>query len=125
MRWLLCLVLIMSFLPVSCGGDEGGDILEGTDVTLEMFDNRYSYTEVHIPAGGTVQWVGAGRNPHNAVSAGGEWSTEDAFGSLEQSKGDVASITYDQPGEYLFYCTFHGNPDGKGMAGRLIVEAGA
>ena len=124
MRWLLCLVLTVSFLLVSCRGDEGGDILEGTDVTLEMFDNRYSYTEVHIPAGGTVQWVGAGRNPHNAVSAGGEWSTEDAFGSLEQSEGDVASITYDQPGEYLFYCTFHGNPDGKGMAGRLLVEAG-
>lgn len=120
-----CLALIMSSLLISCGGDEVGGILEGHDVTVEMFDNRYSHTEVHIPVGGTVEWVGAGRNSHNAVSAGGEWSTEDEFGSLEQAKGDVASITYDRPGEYLFYCTFHGNPEGKGMAGRLIVEEGS
>ncbi len=33
-------------------------------------------------------------------------------------------ITFDEPGEYVFFCTFHGNAEGDGMAGKLIVTAG-
>ena len=39
-----------------------------------------------MPVGATVTFVGAGRNPHNAVASDGSWSTESEFGSLEQSK---------------------------------------
>lgn len=56
------------------------------------------------------------------VAADGSWSTETVFGSLEQYDGDEATLTFDEPGEYVFYCTFHGNPRGGGMAGTLIVE---
>jgi plastocyanin len=38
-----------------------------------------------------------------------------------QLDGDEAVITYDRPGEYTFFCTFHGNDEGAGMAGLLIV----
>jgi plastocyanin len=69
-----------------------------------------------------VTFVGAGRNPHNAVAADESWSTEDVFGSLEQLEGDEATLTYETPGEYVFFCTFHGNAQGDGMAGSLIVE---
>ncbi len=48
-------------------------------------------------------------------------STESAFGSLEQLEGDSAVLTYAEPGEYVFFCTFHGNAEGDGMAGVLIV----
>lgn len=113
--------LIGLVLIVSCGGDDGGDSIAADDVTVEMFDNRYQFTEINIPAGGTVTFVGAGRNPHNAVAADGSWSTEDVFGSLEQFEGDEATLTFDEPGEYIFYCTFHGNAGGDGMAGTLIV----
>lgn len=88
---------------------------------VEMYDNRFQYTEIKIPVGGSVNWVGAGRNPHNAVAADGSWSTENVFGSLEQLEGDEATLTYDEPGEYTFFCTFHGNAEGAGMAGTLIV----
>jgi plastocyanin len=108
-------------LIVSCGGDDSSESISGQDVTVEMFDNRYQYSEITIPVGGTVTFVGAGRNPHNAVAADESWSTEDAFGSLEQLEGDEAVLTYDQPGEYVFFCTFHGNAGGDGMAGTLIV----
>ena len=86
-----------------------------------MFDNWFEYTEIRIPVGGSVNWIGAGVNPHNAVEANEEWSTETVFGSLEQFDGDEAVLTYDKPGTYVFFCTFHGNAEGAGMAGTLIV----
>ncbi len=86
-----------------------------------MFDNRFEFTEIRIPVGGSVNWIGAGANPHNAVEANEEWSTETVFGNLEQLDGDEAVLTYDKPGTYVFFCTFHGNAEGAGMAGTLIV----
>jgi len=109
----------------ACGGGGGGGTISGQEVAVEMFDNRYEYTEISVPVGGTVNFVGAGRNPHNAVAADGSWSTEDVAGTLEQLEGDEAVLTFDEPGEYAFFCTFHGNAEGDGMAGTLIVGAPA
>jgi plastocyanin len=114
------LVLLCLLMLASCGSTEG-ESTSGEDVVVDMFDNRYEYTEIRIPLGGSVNFVGAGRNPHNAVAADGSWSTEEVFGSLEQREGDEALITFDTPGEYVFFCTFHGNAEGAGMAGTLIV----
>lgn len=119
---LMVAVLVAAIALVSCGGADASDVLEGEDVTLNMYDNRFEFTEVRIPVGGSVDFYGAGRNPHNAVAADGSWSTEDVFGSLEQYEGDSAVITFDQPGTYVFFCTLHGNAEGAGMAGTLIVE---
>jgi plastocyanin len=114
--------LLGLLLVVACGGgDDGGDSTSGDVVVVDMFDNRYEFTEVHVTVGGTVTFVGAGRNPHNAVAADGSWSTEDVFGSLEQLEGDEAALTFDEEGEYAFFCTFHGNAEGDGMAGTLVV----
>ena len=123
---LLVAAMVAGLLIGACGGSDPGGSVEGENVTVQMFDNRFQYTEVRIPVGGSVNWVGAARNPHNAVAADGSWSTEDVFGSLEQLEGDSAVLTYDQAGVYTFFCTFHGNAEGKGMAGVLIVgeEAG-
>ena len=118
----ICLGLLGLLLLASCGGAEGVSI-SGDDVVVDMFDNRFEYTEIRIPVGGSVTFVGAGRNPHNATAADGSWSTEDIFGSLEQLDGDEALLTFETPGEYVFYCTFHGNAQGAGMAGTLTVAA--
>lgn len=120
---LLALALAGVTLVSACGGSGGGgDSVEGHDVVVEMYDNRYQYNEIHIPVGGTVTWVGAGRNAHNAVDAKETWSTEDGFGSLKQYEGDETTLTYNTPGTFDFFCTFHGNANGNGMAGVLIVE---
>ena len=114
--------LLGLLLVAGCGGgDDGGEPISGDDVVVDMFDNRYEFTEVNVTVGGTVTFVGAGRNPHNAVAADGSWSTEDVFGSLEQLEEDKAVLTFDEEGEYVFFCTFHGNAEGDGMAGTLIV----
>lgn len=117
--------LLGGLLLGACGAsDDSADVIEGHDVVVEMYDNRYQYNEIRIPVGGSVTWLGAGANPHNAVAADESWSTESVFGSLEQLEGDAAVLTYDQPGEYVFFCTLHGNAQGAGMAGVLIVGDG-
>lgn len=123
----LGILALAAAVVVSCGGGDGGadGAIEGEDVTVEMFDNRFEYVEIRIPVGGSVTWVGAGRNPHNAVDANGVWSTESVFGSLDQFDGDSAALTYDTAGEYTFFCTYHGNAEGAGMAGVLIVGGSA
>lgn len=125
-RRLVTLAMAGVVVFAACGGsdDGNGGAIEGEAVVVEMYDNRFQYTEIRIPVGGSVNWVGAGQNPHNAVAANGEWSTETVFGSLDQYEGDEAVLTYDEPGEYVFYCTYHGNAEGDGMAGTLIVGDG-
>ena len=124
-RRLSARAMFGALLLIACGpgiDPRGIEGIEGQDVTVRMFDNRYEYDEIHIPPGGSVTFVGAGRNAHNAVASDGSWSSEDVFGSLELREGDEASIDFDQPGEYNFFCTFHGNADGDGMAGVVMVE---
>ncbi len=117
--WLVLLGLVAA----GCGSvSPESSVIKGEAVTVKMFDNRFEYTEIRIPVGGSVTFVGAGRAAHNAVASDGSWSTESAFGSLEQFDGDAATLTFDEPGEYVFYCTFHGNAKGQGMAAKLIVE---
>ncbi|HEX6222273.1 MAG TPA: plastocyanin/azurin family copper-binding protein [Acidimicrobiia bacterium] len=122
---VLALAAAGALLLVACGGsDGGGDSIQGEDVVVDMFDNRFEYTEIMIPVGGSVTWRGAGANLHNAVDADQEWSTEDVFGSPDQYEGDEATLTYSTAGTYVFYCTYHGNAQGDGMAGTLIVGDG-
>ena len=100
MRRLIVALVGLLFI-VSCGGDDGGESISGEAVTVNMFDNRFEYTEITVPVGGSVTFVGAGRNAHNAVAADESWSTEDVFGSLEQFEGDEATLTFDQVGDGL------------------------
>lgn len=115
--------LLGAFVLAACGSADATTVTSAQDVTVRMFDNRFEYNEIHIPPGGSVNFVGGGRNPHNAVASDESWSTEDVFGTLEQLEGDEAVIEFDKPGEYAFFCTFHGNAEGSGMAGTVIVEA--
>lgn len=55
MRLRLILALVAgSHVLSACGSDDGGTngVLEGSDVSVNMFDNRFEYTEIHIPVGG-------------------------------------------------------------------------
>ena len=90
-RWV-ALAVAGALLFAACGGSaDASDTIEGEDVVVQMYDNRFQYTEIRVPVGGSVNWVGAGANPHNSVEANGLWSTEDVFGSLDQHEGDEAS----------------------------------
>lgn len=112
-RWVT--TLLVGVLGVACSGP-GAET-----VVVEMLDNSFSPAVVTVDAGTPILFLGVGRNPHNAVAADGSWSTGDSFGSLEQHEGDEATVTITEPGTYIYFCTFHGNGQGQGMAGTVTV----
>ncbi len=120
MRSRLLSLLLIAGAALALAACSSGEAEAGR-VGVGMLDNFYSREVTRVPVGGTVRFENDGQVPHNAVASGGEWSTEDTFGSLVMEPGDAASITVDEPGVYTYYCTFHGTPDGEGMAAVLVV----
>ncbi len=91
-------------------------------VAVSMYDNGYSPPVVRIPAGGRVLFRNLGRNQHHAVALDESWSTEASFGTLVMERGDAAEVTFERPGVYPYYCTYHGSPAGdRGMVGAVVV----
>ena len=124
-RAVALIAVLLAVATVSgCGSDSRSKVTEGQDVEVKMFDASFEYSEIRVPVGGSVTWVGASRLPHNATAADGSWSTETVFGSLEQYDGDRASLVFDRAGTYVFFCTLHGNAQGAGMSGTLVVGGG-
>jgi plastocyanin len=77
-RRSLALALAGALSFAACGdAGGGGESIEGQDVVVEMYDNRFQYTEIEIPVGGTVTWVGADRNPHKGQRAMVEFTLPD------------------------------------------------
>jgi plastocyanin/uncharacterized membrane protein YozB (DUF420 family) len=72
--------------------------------------------EVTVDVGTTVVWINKERAKHTATSDVG------LFDSGDQPMGNVYEYTFTEPGTYRYYCIFHGDKGGVGMAGTIIVE---
>ena len=89
-----------------------------SEVEVEALDNRFTDQYIEVSAGTTVNFVNNGLNPHNVFP-----SEDDAFEPIETADfdaGDEGSVTFDETGEFLYYCTLHGTRT-KGMVGRVNV----
>lgn len=104
------LAVSLSILVVACGGD-GGD-----QIQVFGYDDVFSPDIVEVPVGGEVEWRMEGDNPHNVFASDGSWESE-----LTMVRGDKFTRTFDAPGVYPYFCTFHGTAEGDGMAGYVIV----
>lgn len=72
------------------------------EVLVEIRDFDYFPRDLTVRAGTTVTWVNRDAAPHTATDEDGEaWDT----GRLD--KGESASLTFDEPGTYPYFCTFH------------------
>jgi plastocyanin len=110
--WKLILAACAAVL-VGCGG---GD--DRTEVTVEMFDNFFEPVDLTVGVGTTVVFDNVGMVPHNAIDVDGGWTTPELVDPEEQ-----ASITFDEPGTYTYYCSFHAPADASGgMVGTLTVS---
>ncbi|MEZ5182169.1 MAG: plastocyanin/azurin family copper-binding protein [Acidimicrobiales bacterium] len=108
---------------------EKADTLDLTDVSFEDLtgadtadvearDNTYVAQFIEVDAGTTVTFTNKGRNQHNVVPA-----EDGAFASLDTEDfepGESGSITFSEPGDYVYYCTLHGTKR-KGMVGAVRV----
>jgi plastocyanin len=114
---LVCAALALG----SCGGDEQSS----ADFTVSMLDNSFSQDVYVVPIGASVEFVNNGRNPHNAFSVDGSWSTQDATGDSLMLADEKAVLTFDEPGSYEFFCSIHATKqdDGsyEGMVATLVV----
>jgi plastocyanin len=69
-----------------------------------------------VPTGTTVTWINDERAKHTATA------DDTSFDSGDQNLGDRYSVTLSQPGVYPYFCRYHGDVGGVGMAGIITVE---
>lgn len=116
--YLFCSLWI-AFGVAGCGKPE---VKPTGTVLVSMADNSFSPAIIHVPVGGSVVFINAGRNDHNVVAVDKSWSTEKTFGNVKMRPEDMSEIVYSKEGIYPFFCSFHGTPDGKaGMVGVVVV----
>jgi plastocyanin len=85
-------------------------------VVIEMANFAFQPGDISVPVGTAVTWINKDNGPrHSATDADGSFDT----GLLDS--GQEATIVFDTPGTYLYYCTLHGSPDGSGMAATITV----
>ena len=68
-----------------------------------------------IKKGQTVVWVNNESPKHTATSDAG------VFKSGALSRDDSFTFTFNETGEFPYYCRFHGDKGDVGMAGKIIV----
>jgi plastocyanin/uncharacterized membrane protein YozB (DUF420 family) len=90
----------------------------GEAVSVTIHEDRYSFipSQLTIPTGTTVVWVNDEQAKHT-VSA-----DEGQFDSGDQELSVRYTYTFTEAGTYRYFCRYHGDVDGVGMAGTIAVE---
>ena len=112
--------------PAPVDAAPGVDLSEATFVDLtgeaapevDALDNVFKAKYVEVAPGATITFRNDGRNTHNLLPV-----SEGAFPPLEAEAfepGTEAEITFDEPGDYAYYCSLHGTTT-KGMVGAVRV----
>ncbi|MBI5287594.1 MAG: cupredoxin family copper-binding protein [Chloroflexi bacterium] len=78
---------------------------------IEIRDFAYAPGNLQVPVGAAVTWTNYDDAPHTATAKDGSWDT----GIL--GKSEMKTITFEQVGEYLYYCTVH-----PSMVARVKVQ---
>jgi plastocyanin len=97
---------------VVVSGEEG----EASTVTVSEIDYAFLPAEMTIPVGTTVIWANDEQPKHTATADDG------LYDSGDQNFGDSYSYTFDEPGIYPYFCRYHGDVGGVGMAGTITVD---
>jgi plastocyanin len=110
-------LLTTSALAATGGGGGGGGCREplrdehATEVTIEM--SCYTPTVIRVQSGGSVTWTNKDDVAHNVLSAGGAWRVS---GDSSLLRGASFRHTFEEPGVFPYYCSFH-----PGMVGAVAV----
>ncbi|MFP4636365.1 MAG: right-handed parallel beta-helix repeat-containing protein, partial [Nitriliruptoraceae bacterium] len=116
------LLVAVAALAAGCSGD-GADATQVVEISMQ--DSRFEREVTRVEVGDTIRFTNDGQVEHNAIDVDGAWSTGEATGGgptdlLEP--GETVELTFDEPGEFDFYCSLHAPDDASsGMAGTLVV----
>jgi len=137
----LLLSVALTITTVACGGGEDATTLDSTtttttvelpdltDVTFtddtgaavvnaQARDNTFVPQYLEVSTGAEVVFTNKGGTPHNVIA-----SIKGAFPSITADTlvpGADASITFDEAGDYPYYCSLHGTPS-RAMFGVIRV----
>ncbi len=104
--------VVVTPFSVTLPQETGGSMEE---VMVTIGDSFFDAENLTVKAGTTVTWVMNANFPHTVTADDG------SFDSGGLSDGQTFSITFDQAGEFPYYCSFHGGPGGAGMSGVVTV----
>ena len=107
-------------LLAACTGVGGGGTPQG-ETRIDMKDNFFTRDVTRVPVGSPVTFRNQGRIDHNAIAVDGAFSTVEATGKDVLSTDDEITLTVDEPGVHLYYCSLHGTPEGEGMVATLVA----
>jgi len=85
---------------------------------VDALDNVFKAKFVQVRSGAEVTFRNDGRTAHNVLPV-----DEAQFAAVEVAEfepGAEAAITFDEPGDYAYYCSLHGTTT-KGMVGAVRV----
>ncbi|HEU4955495.1 MAG TPA: plastocyanin/azurin family copper-binding protein, partial [Gemmatimonadales bacterium] len=92
--------------------------------TIQVLNNEFVPSVITVNVGETVSWVWASASiglhnvqPDDGVTPGRSGNTE--------AGPKIYSFTFNQIGDFRYYCQSHGGLNGVGMSGRVIVQPGA
>jgi plastocyanin len=97
------------------GGADEMEAPQAEQENVQVIDFSFAPESLTVKAGTTVVWMSEASAPHTVTADDG------SFDSGTIRRGDSFSYTFAEPGEYPYYCTFHGNAGGGGMAGTIVV----
>lgn len=83
---------------------------------VHMASNQFNPADLTIQAGETVTWHNHDGLPHTATSS----DNPPLFNSGDVPNGGTFAFTFDTPGTYDYFCTYHTL---QGMTGTIVVEA--
>jgi plastocyanin len=130
---LLILAVLSVGVVAGCGDDDDSDSaaisLDGKElvdetgsdaITVDAVDNSFRPQYIQVSPGTTVTFENRGRNVHNVIAA-----DEGAFESIEADDfepQDSVDVTFDEAGDYAYYCSLHGNASSGMIGGIRVVE---
>ncbi len=87
----------------------------GSTVQVDAVDSAFDSKEVEVSVGTTVVWTNTGSIAHTVTADDG------SFDSGNMDSGDTFEYTFEEAGTYPYYCKYHGDKGGVGMAGVITV----
>ena len=97
--------------------DVPGEKREPNTVTVIIDQFQFVNRTLTIEKGWTVVWINNESPKHTTTS-----DDDASFNSGTMSQGDTFSFTFEEAGEFPYYCRFHGDKGDVGMAGTIIVQ---
>ncbi len=116
-RFASALLVAAGLAIAGCGGDDGSagatasssttttaasSPVEMTD-KVEIVDFTFAPETIEVPVDTKVTWTNSDTSPHTATADDGSFDTGDL------DKNDSAGITFNETGEFTYYCRFHPN----------------